>query len=140
MDRQRSSDPGGVFDFEDERFVLGHLRAPHDDGGGRTAPGQAMQPPELYTRLITGDSLVSDYTWDEVEEVVKDLESDGDLTVADDGYKMTDQGFAKLTGPNGYNPPPWTEARVNAAHQAGDLSDEEVAAWRKAVSSDADQQ
>lgn len=133
MERHRNPDPGAVFDFEDERTVLGHLRAPHDDGGGAHAPGLAMSEGELADRItVGGGGAIADYTAEELSEILQDLEAQGDAIRGEAGWAMSDQGFAKLTGPNGNEPPPMSEARVKAMFDAGEIDEDGVAAWKEA--------
>jgi hypothetical protein len=139
MDRRRLPDPGGVFDFDDERHVLGHLRAPHDDGGGTHNPGAPLSLAEFVYHinqgggsLLLGGDAGPAYTQDELHEILQDLEAQGDAARAGDGWVMTEQGFNKLTGPNGYEPPPMSEAQVKGMYNAGELNDEQVAAWKEA--------
>lgn len=130
----RAPDPGGIFRFDDERHVLGHLRSPYDDGGGLTDPSQGLSVEEVVDRLRRGGGPYADMVWDDVVQVLTDLQADGDSTQDGDGlWTMTAQGYSKLTGPNGYEPPPMSEFQVTALHESGQIDEEGLRAWKDAT-------
>lgn len=85
------ADPGGNFASDAHRRVMAVVANPDQD------------PSSVYEILerLEQDTYV-DLGLDSVEEVVevlKDLEADGDVTQVDGDWINTDEGFDALTGP-----------------------------------------
>ena len=96
-------DPGGIFDSDTHRRVLGHLPPPGEEpmaafNDTETSP-RVLRRVSLLHRMQpdTGTDLADA---DELEAVLADLEADGDAAQNDLGWVMTQAGFDKLTGPN----------------------------------------
>ena len=84
-------DPAGVFPSDAHRHVLGHLSLP-DEPIGFTAQA-------VHERLGVLDSE------DHASLLLEELEADGDAEQASGVWRMTEQGFEKLTGPIADEPP-----------------------------------
>jgi hypothetical protein len=82
------ADPGGNFASDAHRRVEAALPNPDH---------QAISLEEVVERCGQDDYL--DLDTSEVEEILADLEADGDATQSEDGWKNTESGFAVLTGP-----------------------------------------
>ncbi len=96
------ADPGGVFETDTHRRVLGHLPLPGDDpislyDDEGTARQQRRD--SLYHRL-GADDHTSVETVDELGDVLADLEAAGYAVQSKGGWKMSKAGFDALTGPN----------------------------------------
>lgn len=129
-------DIGGVFKSDAHRRVLAFLRAPHDDGGGVHEAGapMAVEPggweTSLSERMNADAWFVSSGA--DLTTVLSELEADGFVEERPEGYIVTDDGAAALAGPNAHEPPPMTEAMIEALVAEGKLDDDGVAAWREA--------
>ena len=84
------SDPGGVFASDVHRRVMANVPNPDDD--------PVNSDGLLEDRVAKDDYLNVGY--DELDEVLKDLEADGHVKKTKAGYKNTAAGFKALTGPN----------------------------------------
>lgn len=129
-------DLGGVFDSDAHRRVLAFCRAPHDDGEGAHEAGAPMSlTPGGWERSLS-ERMGADVSFftsgADLESILNDLERAGYVELTDEGVRMTDEGFDALNGPNANEPPPMTEAMVNALVEDGQLDDDQVAAWREA--------
>ncbi len=82
----RAPDPGGVFDSDVHRRVLGHV--PLDEH---------MSTEDLYNRLAPDEHTPVGF--DELPEVLKDLEAEGFASMAKDGWKVTKRGLDQLNAP-----------------------------------------
>jgi hypothetical protein len=96
------TDPGGVFDSDTHRRVLGHLPLPSDN------PISAYDDTETSPRLRRRSSLfhrmepdqatdIADE--DELTEILSDLEADGYASQSKDGWKQTKKGLDALNAP-----------------------------------------
>lgn len=84
-----SDDPGGVFASDAHRRVMANLPNPDDD---------PLSIDELLAGRVAADDFL-DVDADELSEILKDLEADGDAKKLKDGWKNTKSGFEALTGP-----------------------------------------
>jgi hypothetical protein len=83
------ADPGGNFASDAHRRVMANVPNPDEAG----LPIEAIQ-----RRIDLGDDYL-DLEPSELEEVLKDLEADGDVEEVNTGWRNTDLGFEALTGP-----------------------------------------
>ena len=117
------------------------LRAPHDDGGGAHEPGAPMALEAGGWEKSLGERIAADEAFtghNHIQAILNSLESDGYLEDRPDGYIMTAEGLAALTGPNGNEPPPMTPAMISAMRADGSLTDDEIAAWSAATGMEID--
>lgn len=89
------ADPGGVFESDAHRRVLGHLPLPDDD---------PTEVGALVERVAPDDDTPFSDPSDEgdlegVVEVLKDLEADGYASELKDGWKQTKKGLEALCAP-----------------------------------------
>jgi hypothetical protein len=89
------TDPAQIFPTDAHRHVVGHLSLPTDDYGW-TAQG-------LLFRLAP-DPATWFTTVEQVEDFLLDLEKSGDAERVAGGWRMTDRGYERLTGPIKYEP------------------------------------
>lgn len=125
-------DPGGVFASNAHRRVLGALRAPHeDDGLIALDPGPDVKRGGSLRERVANDAHMPVEA--SVDTVLAELEQEGLVERAGRHLRMTNKGFDALNGPNNPEPPPMSEAQVLSLHEAGEIDDDAVAAWRQAV-------
>jgi hypothetical protein len=88
------ADPGGVFESDAHRRVLGHLPTPDDDVAGFYDRNESTAAERVQAdRVLELDG-------EEVESILSDLEASGYATQADGGWQMTEAGLAALqSGP-----------------------------------------
>jgi hypothetical protein len=82
-----ADDPGGVFASDANRRVMAAVPNPDED-------------PQTTAELVGGRIARDDHlhvTEEEADEILKDLEADGDVRQLKDGWKNTAAGFRKLT-------------------------------------------
>jgi hypothetical protein len=84
------ADPGGVFESDAHRRVLGHLPLPDDDVAGFYDRNEST----AVERVQTDAALELD--GDEVESTLSDLEASGYATQAAEGWQMTAAGLEAL--------------------------------------------
>jgi hypothetical protein len=84
------ADPGGVFESDAHRRVLGHLPLPDDDADHFYERNE----PTAAERVHTDGELELDD--DEVESIFADLEASGYATAAAAGWQMTAAGLEAL--------------------------------------------
>lgn len=82
------ADPGGNFASDQHRRVMAQVA---NDDVTRVHFG-------LVVERVNADDQV-DLTTEEVAEILKELEADGDIDKTKDGYDATALGFEALTGP-----------------------------------------
>jgi hypothetical protein len=126
-------DPGGIFETDAQRHVLGHLRPPTDDGHGDDGiPAHDAGMPTPLDQLDR--RLALDATLDGVDKgkVLAELEEQGYAIVNDGAATMTDEGFAAMLAPHPDAPPKMSREQIEAMHEAGELTDEQVTAWEEA--------
>jgi hypothetical protein len=78
------ADPGGVFETDVHRRVLGHLNEE-----------EAQPLPEFELRI--GSDQYTQIDSDEISEVLSDLEASGYAKSLNDGWKLTKRGHDALT-------------------------------------------
>jgi hypothetical protein len=83
------SDPGGIFASDTHRRVMANVPNPEDD---------PLDVDGLVAERVNKDDYL-DVGYDELQDVLDDLEADGHVKKLKDGYKNTAGGFAALTGP-----------------------------------------
>lgn len=103
------ADPGGVFDSDTHRRVLGHLPLPGTDPMPTRGPAGRKAHTRSLGHRLSADAHHRIQTVDELEEVLKDLEADGYAGQTKAGWKMTKAGLDKLNGPNANEPDPDAE-------------------------------
>jgi hypothetical protein len=84
------ADPGGVFESDAHRRVLGHLPLPDDDAEAFYERNEST----AVERVQTDAALELD--GDEVESILSDLEAEGYATQAAEGWQMTPAGLEAL--------------------------------------------
>lgn len=96
------TDPGGVFDSDTHRRVLGHLPLPGDNPisvyDDTAASERERRRSSLFHRMQPdqGTDLGGE---DELTDVLDDLEADGYASKTKDGWKMTKKGLDALNAP-----------------------------------------
>lgn len=93
------ADPGGVFESDAHRRVLGHLPLPGDDPIALYDP-DAERPSRvsLFHRMVP--DVGTDFAdSDELAEVLADLEADGYAASTAAGWKQTKKGHDALKAP-----------------------------------------
>lgn len=84
-----AADPGGNFASNAHRRVMAVLG--NDDEPSR-------KPFDLVLETVDADDQI-DLDAEEVIEILKDLQADGDADHTDEGYDATEIGLEALTGP-----------------------------------------
>ena len=86
-----NADPGGVFESDVHRRVLGHL--PPDEKWAVEDLAERLDPDE-HTPIGAGEI-------DELSEVLADLEAEGYASQTKDGWKLNKRGLDALNAPVG---------------------------------------
>lgn len=89
-------DPGGIFDSDSHRRVLGHLT---DEALPLSGPGGHKAHTRSLGHRVSQDPHHGLETVDDLEEVLKDLEADGYASKSKDGWKVTKKGTEALAAP-----------------------------------------
>jgi hypothetical protein len=85
-----AADPGGVFESDMHRRVLGHLPGPKDD----VAAFHESNEPTTHERVQTDQQ--HGLEWEEIEDVLSDLEASGFAKQTKAGWHMTAAGLNAL--------------------------------------------
>ena len=112
-------DPAGVFATDAHRCVLGHLSLPTESVG--------YTPAALHERIGGRFSVHPLDDPSHVDEILSDLEADGNVEHDASGrWRMTQQGFKRLTGPIANEPPEGTPVQgpANIVSSAPQLHDQ----------------
>lgn len=96
-----TEDPGGRFDSDTHRRVLGHLSLPEDDYGWSVEALVNRMVPDVGTSIVDAD---------EMGEVLGDLEASGYAENQDGIWRMTQEGLDTLTDNTSDEPPAGAEA------------------------------
>lgn len=90
MARSFRADPGGTFESDEHRRVLGHLHTPDDDAG------RTFEDLHHRLRLSAQETPEDDHAPETLQGILDDLKAEGYATDRG-GWRMTKKGFEAIT-------------------------------------------